>query len=270
MHPAIEVLGSHRAVLHADEERPLASQVQEYLQRIGDPRAIERVALTTKPLAPLLIPAIEAMRRLPTLILYGYGEEARVLGELDLDEYRHRAVRPRRAQLAHGERLPRPTILDGAGRGLSASQREEIAAALGCAAVDLLTCDVSMGHVDLSCPEREMVERLFALDLSIEEWTSGRIVYIPPGNGIVAAIMATTIYGLAESWPKIVRFGRRDDAFHVAEVIDLQAMYEWGHQYAAELERDGAPVAVPRPLFNRTLAAITDDVLRVELKALIR
>jgi hypothetical protein len=44
-------------------------------------------------------------------------------------------------------------------------------------------------------------------------------------------------------------------------------MYEWGHQEAAELEREGAPLMVPRPLFERTLAAIGDDALRAELEA---
>lgn len=250
MHPALTPDGAQKALLTLDFARPFRPQVEEYLRGLGDPRGFKRVVLVGQAAAAsLVLAALEMLGGLPELVLYGMGKEATPLGELDLADYRHKAVRPRRAELPRGEAFSGYTVLDGGGRGLTPVQLTELAAQLGTSEDAIRVFDVSMGQVDFACPEKGMADRVIQTGVTWEDLTSGRVLHLPAGSGLVAAVMATTIYGLSESWPQCVRLASGEDrTFHVVEVLGCQEMRSFGTALVGELD-----AAVPRVTLSGNL-----------------
>ncbi len=261
MHPALVPAGFAPALLTLDLARPFTGQVELYLRGLGDPRGIENVVLVGQAAAAsLVVPALEMLGGLPTVVLYGMGKDAVELGRLDLADYRHQVVRSRRTELPRGTAFEGFTVFDGGGRGLTPAQKTELAAELGCAEDAIRVFDVNMGQVDFAHPEKGMIEKVIATGVTFDDLTSGRVLHLPAGSGLVAAVMATTIYGLAEAWPRCIRLASdADKQFHLAEVLDCQAMRLFGAALAGELD-----AAAPRV----TLMGNCPEAFRVALVAL--
>ena len=258
MHPALVPEGALRALLTLDFNKSFPPQVEEYLRALPDPRGFRRIVLVGQAAAAcLILPALEMLGGLPELILYGMGKDATPLGELDLAEYRHKTVRPRRAELPRGTAYEGFTVLDGGGRGLTPVQRAELAAALGVEETLIRVFDVNMGQVNFAEPHKGMAEKILGHELTFEDLTSGRVLHLPAGSGLVAAVMATTIYGLGEAWPRCVRLNRQADGeFHLAEILDCQRMRQFGVELGGQLD-----AAVPRVTLSGNIPAAFREAL---------
>ena len=275
MHPFLVPDGFRKSVLNLEMGAAFAPQVQTWIRNLGDPRGIRNVVIIGQAVAAsLLLPAFEILSGLLNLVLLAPGKAVSILGGLSLGDYRHKVVRPLRSLLPRGEAYSGYIILDGAGRGLSSAQRSELVALLG--TEDIRVLSVDMGQVDFTTPQKGMPEKVLATGLTFEDLTSGRILHLPAGSGVIAAVMATTIYGLSEGWPRCIRLNKADDGeFHVDEIVDCHAMRQWAIGLASELDKAGAPVLVPRSLFDRMVKACKGDedqiysaLLHEELEAL--
>lgn len=271
-HPAIQA--DRMEVLTLDFGKPFADQVRAFFEAMADTRDYNITGLPGQAVAAALaLPALEMTRGLPTMSLFGFGKEVKVLGSLDLSDYRHNHVRPRRTEVPDpdGEAYAGYTILDGSGRGVEEFQLAEIVAALNTTPDLVRVFDVSMGHIDPANPEAGLVDRLIQTGLVKADWTSGRLIYLPPGFGPLAIVMATAIYGLSEVWPRVIRLNREaDGTFHVAEICDPQAMRQFGVQLRAKWDAGNAPVAVPRELYDRLVTELAGTKLADELVALTK
>ncbi len=242
MLPGLELEDARKAILSLDMSSAFTPQVEAYLRGLGDPRGIKRVGLVGQAVAAsLILPALEMLGGLPAVALQGFGQQAGLLGWLELADYRHNLVRPRRADLANGDAFAGITVLDGGGRGITPQQKTELAALLNVEEDAIRVFDVSMGQVDMAAPQNGMVEKVIATGVTFSDLTSGRVLHLPAGSGLVAAVMATTIYGLSEAWPRTIRLNKGGDgAFHVEEIVDPQAMRQWGVALGREIE-EAAP-----------------------------
>ena len=271
MHPALEagfvgpddeIVGTEdllREILALDMAAPFGPQVEEYLGRnaqvlCGKLAGIVLVGQASA--ASLMLPALEMMGGLPTIGLMGFGENAGILGWLDLAEYRHNVVRPRRREIPVAQSLYQYFVLDGSGRGLTPVQLTELAGKLDVGESAIRVLDVNMGQVDFSAPQAGMVEKLLGLGGDLARGT--RLLHLPAGSGLVAAVMATTIYGLAESWPKCIRLAKDGDEFHVAEVLDCQDFRQVGTRLAAEARTSAPAVTFSGDVPDECRQAITE------------
>ena len=272
MHPVIPA--DKIAPLNMDFSAPFEAQVKSYFEQVGDLRRYNWYGLPGQAVAAALtLPVLEMSVGLPTMYLFGFGREVKIVGELDLDDFRHNQVRPRRSKAPDGNAYPGYTILDGAGRGVEPFQLAEVAEALGTTTDNIRVVDVSMGHIDPAQPENGLVDRLIASGLTKADWTSGRVLFLPPGFGPLAAVMVTAIYGLSEVWPRTIRLNRSEDGtFHVAEVVDPQAMRQFGVQLRAKWDAGQAPVSVPRELFDKIvhIVGLEAPTLATELLTLVK
>ncbi|OGL94692.1 hypothetical protein A2348_03105 [Candidatus Uhrbacteria bacterium RIFOXYB12_FULL_58_10] len=270
--------GQVNAPLMLDFARPFVPQVQTYFEGLGnDARGNSRVALVGQGVAAILcLPALEMLGGLPVVIFKGFATDAPLV-EVDLKEFRHVIARDRRKERSNGEAFAGFTVIDGSGRGLSRPDPEnpedrtpdqlgELAAQLGCGVdeIRVLSCQAgNRGQVDLTSAEGAiagMVDQLVGLGLTAEDWTSGRVIFLPGGMGIVAALQAVAIHGLSEAWPWVIRLAAdAEKAFHVAEVVDAQAMRQWAVALSAQLDA-AAPIA--------TLSGEIPDEFRNALAAL--
>ena len=267
-HPAIPADVNRPLTLNMGEQ--FVPQIEKFFTEGPDLRELSVTGFFGQAVAAVLgLPVLEMSRGLPAdFALFGFGAEIKQLGSLDLGGYRHNAVRPRRSEVSDGEEFSGYTVLDGAGRkdpqtgvGMTASQLSELAAILDCKVGDIRVVDVSVGHVDCAAPEKgdpkreeDLAGTLTKSGLTKADWVSGRLLFLPPGLGPLAAVMATAIYGLSEVWPKTIRLvGRPDRTFAVAEVVDPQPLRQFGAHLAEKWRQAIAPVSVPRELFDRLL-----------------
>jgi len=237
MHPAIPA--DKKSPMAMDFACPFEGQVKTYFEGAGDLRGFNPIGLPGQAVAAALaLPVLEMSIGLPTMYLFGFGQEVKVVGELNLDNYRHNQVRPQRAKCPEGEAFAGYTILDGAGRGVTPEQMTEIVAAVG--TEDVRVINVSIGHVDPANITAGLVERLIGSGLAKADWTGGRILYLPPGFGPLAAVMITAIYGLSEVWPRTIRLNRRaDGSFHADEIVDPQSLRQFGVGLVARWDAAG-------------------------------
>jgi hypothetical protein len=269
-HPALP--GDITSPVTLDFGSPLAEQVIGHLRGLGDLRGYDEVILPGQAVAAILaLPVLEMACGLPVLTLYAFGPDRSVeVGRLAVGDYRQNTVRPRRAELAPGGASPGYTVFDGAGRGLTPVQHAELATQLGCEEEDIHVLDLAAGHVNFATPTEGMAEKVIATGVTFKTLTSGRVLYIPAGSGLVAALQAVTINGLGEAWPRVIRLNREADGqFHVAEVCDAHALRQVGAQLGASWRAGEAPVLVPRDLFNRVVAALGDSPEAGELRSLV-
>jgi hypothetical protein len=67
-----------------------------------------------------------------------------------------------------------------------------------------------------------------AVGLSSKQWQVSRLVVSLPGHQVIAAVVLAELHGRSGHFPAVVRQRRADTSpaaeFHVAEVIDLQAV----------------------------------------------
>ena len=254
-HPAIPA--ELQAILALDMNAEFTPQVTKFVESLGDFTGTTTVVLPGQAVAAaLMLPILEMSIGLPTMTLYGFGQQVAVTGELDLADYRHNIVRPRRYDV---EQNAAPfygqTILDGAGRGVTDSQLEELSNQLNCSKDDIRVIDISMGQVDPSHPEMGVADKLVAIGLNKMDWTSGRLSYLPAGFGPLAIIQATAIYAMSEAWPKVIRLNRDGEGnFNVAEIVDPQALRGYGVGLKAKWNAGIAPVLVPREILERIIA----------------
>lgn len=275
----------------ADSIRPLAlefplpftDQVKAWFEGAGDLSKSQVVGLPGQAVAAVLtLPILEMACGLPeTVSLVGFGADAKVVGSINLRDYRHNYVRPHRAEQPDGVAHKGYTVLDGAGRGLTPVQYQELHELLNTGPMgsggegEIRVINVSVGQVDMAHPEagdpkkvEDLVGTLLATGLTKADWVSQRVLFLPPGLGQLAAVIATAIYGLSEVWPRTIRLNRgADSEFHVAEVVDPQALRQYGVTLAAKWAAGQAPVSVPRTLFERVLEALGDSPLADELRA---
>ncbi|OGC55551.1 hypothetical protein A3A78_01180 [candidate division WWE3 bacterium RIFCSPLOWO2_01_FULL_41_18] len=217
------------------------AQVQKILESAGPGlRTAGEVALPGQAVAAILATAgLEMVSGLPTLTLYSIGQKAERVGVLDLGGYRHQAVRSRRGDVPQGEAFLGYTVLDGSGRGMSAGQLGELAQILDVAVEEIRAIDANVGQIDWADPTKGMVDRLIATGLTKADWASRRVLSLPAGAGLAAALQAATIHGLSESWPRTIRLASgADKAFHVGEIVDPQDMRLWGTNMTAKWQSD--------------------------------
>lgn len=273
MHPAIPA--DKVSPINLVFSVPFEAQVKAYFEAQGDLRGYNCHGLPGQAVAAILaLSVLEMTVGLPTVRIFKPGEG--VVGDpLVLDEYRHNVVRPRRVEIPDGETYAGYTILDGAGRGLTPDQEAELQEALG---GEIRVVNVSFTPeetADLAEFDWSMIaDRLIATSrLTKSDWTSGRVIFLPPGLGFLAAVMAAAVHGLSEAWPRTIRLNRRDDgSFHVDEIVDPQGMRQFGVMLQARWSAADAPVQVPRKLFNRVIGIVGQDAPTVaaELEALIK
>jgi hypothetical protein len=284
----IKRLSLHTAALEADLHKPLnvvagplADQVRKHLSSLGDLRGFTEVAPVGQgPAGIAQVAALELAVGLVKLTLVAPGQQAARAGVLDLAAYRHDVVRARRNEIPSGQSFAGYTVLDGAGRGLTPTQLGELAALLGCAEADIRVMNVGVGQVDTQHPETGMVDKILSAKdaeerpLTSGDLGSGRIIYLPPGLGTAAIVQATTVYGLGESWPRVIRLGKgADNAFHVDEVVDVQALRQVGAELVTAWAAKDAPILTPRSVLDRALTAaagVGDVSLVKELEALLK
>lgn len=220
-------------------------QVKEYLMALGnDARGVTHVALVGQAVAAcLMLPALEMLGGLPAIALVPFGQKS-VSDWVNSSNFRHNTVRSRRAELRSGKTFPGFTVLDGSGRGLTPLQHTELAAQLSVAPEMIRVVNIQAGvrgQVDLSSAKAAtagMADLLVnATEVTMEDWTSGRIIFLPGGAGIIGALQAISIHGISEAWPRVIRLhADGEKVFHVAEVVDPQAMRQWAVGLAAQLD----------------------------------
>lgn len=227
---------------------------------MGDLRRFGEFVLPGQAVGAILsLPILEMSTGMPVLTLYGFGRERQIeiTGRLALGDYRQNEVRARRPELVAGEAYAGVTVLDGGGRGLTTAQLVELAGIVGVGVEDIRVLDMATGHVDMADPTAGMVTKVIATGVTFADLTSGRVMYLPAGNGLVAALQATTIYGLSEAWPRTIRLNRRPDGgFGVDEIVDPQALRQVGVQLGLRWRTEEAPVLVPRDVLQRAAAAL--------------
>lgn len=218
-----------------DFEQPFVPQIQKILVSAGSGlREATEITLSGQPVAAILMAAgLEMLIGLPniTLSVFATGGGLNRVGSLELGNWRHNVVRVQRDQVPQGEASKGYTVLDGRGQGLTEAQRDEIAEQLNIAPEDIRVVDFNAGQVDFTDPTQGVVEKLLRCGLTVADWAARRILYLPAGSGLAAVIQATAIHGLGESWPQTIRLsnvGHADKSFHVAEIVDPQAMRQWG------------------------------------------
>jgi hypothetical protein len=90
-----------------------------------------------------------------------------------------------------------------------------------------------------------MADLLIQSSLTVQDWTSGRVLFLPGGAGIVGALQAISIHGISEAWPRTIRLNKgSDNEFHVEEIVDVQSMRQWAVGLAAKLESEKPIVAL--------------------------
>lgn len=224
-----------------DFAQPFAAQIQKILESAGvGLRTATEIALPGQAVAAILtVAGLEMLSGLPVLTLYALGQKTERVGILNLGAYRHETVRSRRGEIQHGDAHLGYTVLDGSGRGLSPTQVGELAETLNVTADSIRVTDANVGQIDWTNPTMGMVEKLLATGLTVADWASRRVLYLPAGAGIAAALQATTIHGLGESWPRTIRLAAgADKVFHVVEVVDPQEMRQWGTAQTAKWQND--------------------------------
>ncbi|MEI7653547.1 MAG: hypothetical protein WCJ70_04755 [bacterium] len=213
------------------------------MTRLAGPalKSAEEVALIGLPAAGIgQVGFLELCSGLPTITLWAFlgGKPARV-GSLNLGVYRHQTVRPLRALFPEGGEFPGYSVIDGGGRGLPPHQLQELAALLGCQPEDLRVLDGGMGQSDLADPTKGVAEKLLSFGLTKADWSSGRLIYVPPGNGLIAVVQATAIYALSEVWPRVgILQTDQERKFHVQHLLDVQGLRASGPALAAQWAAD--------------------------------
>ena len=274
MHPAADA--AQMGVLTLDFSRPFGPQVNRFLQDGPDLRNVEVALLPGQAFAAqLVLPALEMIGGLPrNLGIVGFGREAKVVGEIDLESYRHAVARPARSRVPAGEAFPGWTVLDGRGRfgeRDSAHQVEELAAQLECGVEEIRVLNVALGHVeDLGnipagpAGDRDLLDILVESGLTQGDLASQRVLFNPPGHGGIATVQATAIYGLFEVWPTAIRLAaaERGAPFRVVEIGDAQGMRQFGVHLAAAW-REMRPTVlfrgdIPEEM-RRVIAAIAEE-----------
>lgn len=258
MHPAVS--GDICLPLNLDFNAGFERQVREYFETVPDLGRYESHALPGQAVASILaLPVLEMSVGFPHTPIYDIGVKE-VVGVLDLGRFRHQEVRPRRAELPRGEPYHGYTVVDGSGRGLTDLQRYELAEVLGTGIDEIREVSAPLGQMDFADPTAGVVDTLLATGLFFEDWTSGRVVFLPPGMGLGAVIQATAIYGLSESWPRVIRLNRRSDGqFHIEELVDPQSLRQFGVRLA-DRWREAKP--------SVTLSGDVPEEFREELAAL--
>jgi hypothetical protein len=192
-----------------------------------------------------MVAGLEMVSGLPNLTLYTFGQKVERVGSLALNDYRHQTVRARRNEIPQGEASAGYTVVDGSGRGLTDVQRVELAERLGVKPEDIRIVDANVGQVDFTKPTEGMVEKLLGTGLTVADWASRRVVYLPAGSGLAAVIQATAIHGLSESWPRTIRLNKgADNAFYIEELVDPQDMRQWGTSIVAKWQADTTEAAL--------------------------
>jgi hypothetical protein len=258
LHPAIAATTS--LTLTLDFGRSFEQQIRDFFEKAPDLRGYASYGLPGQSVgAVLTLPVLEMACGFPVTPIYDIGKKE-VVGNLDLGNFRHHTVRPRRSELPRGEAYSGYTVIDGAGRGLTALQKSELEEVLG--TTDIRVVSAPTGHIDFTDPTKGIVDTLLATGLTFEDWTSGRVIYLPAGMGLSAVVQATAIYGLSEIWPRTIRLNRRDDQqFHIDELVDPQALRQFGVNLQAKWQ-DTQPVVtlsgnVPED-FRRLLAELAE------------
>lgn len=233
-----------------DFARPFVGQVQKILESAGPGlRGASEIVLPGQAVAAILATAgLEMVSGLPTLTLYALGQKTERVGTLNLGDYRHLTVRSRRGEIPRGAAFPGYTVLDGSGRGMLEGQLAELAEDLGVAAEHIRVIDANVGQIDWTNPTAGMADRLIATGLATADWASRRVLYLPAGAGLAAALQAAAIHGLSESWPRTIRLSNikpggekyEDGGFHVAELVDPQEMRVWGTALTGRWQADAS------------------------------
>ncbi len=240
-------------------------QVQTYLEQLGNgARGVTHLAPVGQAVAAIEVAAaLEMLGGIPQLAIVNFADKR--VSWLDANAYRHQTVRSRRSEISHGEAFAGYTVLDGAGRGLTALQLTELAAKIGVPETDIRVISVSMGQVDLSSAESAtagMTDKLLTTGLTVEDWTGNRVLFLPGGAGIVSLIQALTIHGLSEAWPTVIRLAQDvGKVYHVAEIVHAQNMRQWAVGLAGHLDSMKPTV---------TLAGNVTDDARGRFEALAR
>lgn len=261
--------GARVAPLNLDFGAAFEPQIQAYFKRLGakGPELAEVVLTGQSVGAVLALPIIEMLAggHLPQIALIPFGVDA-IAGWLNAATFRHDVVRPRRAEIPQGaESFDGFTVIDGAGRGLTPEQLIELSSVLGYAPSDVRVFSAPMGQVDLTSADSAtagVVDRVLSLGLTAGDWAAGRVLYLPPGAGIAAAIQALAIYGLSEVWPQTIRLAQGEDrGFHVRELVTPQQQRQWAMGLLRRLE-EGVPVM--------TLSGVFTSEARSEIVALAK
>ena len=247
VHPAIiDVERVREMTLNFDQ--PFVKQVQDHFHKMGDLRGWNVAGLPGQAVAAVtFLPILEMTTGLPSIQPFQPG--VGVVGDLvDLGYYRNKVVRPRRSEIPEGEAYSGYTVLDGSGRGLTDLQLSQVQKEIGSQEVRVM--NVSMGQVDITDLTNGVANRLLETGLTNADWTSGRVLFLPGGLGLAAAVMATAIHGLSEAWPKTIRLNKVGNDFVVQEIVDVFALRQWGVQLLASWKEGTAPVPVPRNLLE--------------------
>jgi len=239
-HPALKLGTNVPATL--DFNRPFVGQVQGILESAGSglmDRDGEVVVTGQAVAAILMIAGLEMVRGLPKLTLFSLGQNIERVGVLDLGDYRHNVVRARRNEIPSGEAFAGYTVIDGSGRGITDIQRVELAEKFGLKPEEVRVVDAGVGQIDFTDPTAGLVHKLVNTGLNVSDWAARRLVYLPAGSGLAAAIQAVTMHGLGESWIPVIRLNKGEDGvFHVAEICDPQEMRQWGTAMVAKWTSD--------------------------------
>lgn len=273
---ALALEGVANSPLTLDMGADFAPQVQAYIEGLGDPRGVKRVALVGQAVAAILaLPALERLGGLPKLALVPFGAKE-VACWFDTEYYRHNTCRELRDAVV-GEAPAGYTVIDGGGRGMTPAQLEQLATELGCEVEEINVSSTNPGQVDLADLGGEAgISIAMGVKLALhkagfpaaETAATSRLMFLPHGNGTVGVCQALALHGLTGAWPRTVRLsGTPATGFSVAEVVDPQGMRTWADGISRRFEAGEAPVSVFRDLLNRLIAG--EESAREEARALL-
>jgi len=270
MLPGLPIDNAAIAILNLNFSKGFEEQVKSYFEGLGNAaRGNTHIALVGQGVAAVLcLPAFEMLGGLPRVALIPFGKKE-VADWVPTADFRHNEVRSRRGELKHGDAFAGYTVLDGSGRGLTPVQHTELAAKLGVAEDMIRAINIQAGNkgqVDLSTAGKAtagMADLLIQTGLTVEDWTSGRIVFLPGGAGIVGALQAVAIHGISEAWPLTIRLNAdAQKVFHIEEVVNPQAMRQWAVGLQGRLEAANTIVALTGEIpeaFRQALLALAAE-----------
>ncbi len=257
-------------VLTLDFNKPFVEQVKSFFNKSADLTETSITGYFGQGVAAILgLPVLEMSCGLPNAIAVMNIGTKEIVGKLDLADFRHSIARPMRSRLGNGIVTNADFILlDGAGRGLQDYQKKELEEVIA-GTVEVLS--IPIGHIDFQEPTNGILETIIATGISFDQLTSGKILYLPPGLGLAAAIQATALYGLSEVWIQTIRMNQKEDGrFHVEEVVRPQELRQFGVKLAQKWRKEGGSIQISRDLLRRLIDGHPDFEAVAEAKKLLK
>jgi hypothetical protein len=268
------VNGDYNIPLNLRLTEPLAPQVVQHLAQVGQmPPEVAVVPVGQGASAILQMALLDQLVR-PNLSLFEYGSNT-VVSEFGLLQWRHEVVRLNRVSKSTPYGGSGWVVLDAMGFSLNTQQRETVDQLLKLGVVE----EVVDWGVNLHLNPSEVRPQLEGLLLELVRLANEypqirgqRVLFLPPGSGQLAVLMATVIYGVTHVWPYVIHRAKdQSGEFRVFEILDVQAFRQSAAQIRSAWEDSAGDLKVPRALLSEIIAALAaiDPALAAKVRQLL-